>query len=136
MNLVLAKLFWKIDERTLAEDCLQEVPFCPPPEEGLSKFLGSLGDLCFDLEQPEFAEERYSKCIRTSNDPQSLTRIQFRLKRLNQAKIGNKSQATDSPSTELAPAYFSLADFCWSRNEPCLAEGFGKKASVLLETSS
>jgi hypothetical protein len=42
MNLVLAKLFWKIDERALAEDCLQEVPFCPPPKEGLSEFHGSL----------------------------------------------------------------------------------------------
>jgi hypothetical protein len=47
MTLVLAKLFWKIDERALAEDCLQDVPLCPPPEEELSEFHGSLGDLYF-----------------------------------------------------------------------------------------
>jgi Tfp pilus assembly protein PilF len=138
MTLVLAKLFLKIDERAFAEDCLDEVPFCPLPEKGTSEFHGSLGDLYFDLEQSNLAEEHYSKCIRASKDPQSLTRIQFRLESFHQAAGSSSLQTNDSPFADLASAYNFIADFCRSSNEPepCLEDGFAKVTSVFCSSSN
>jgi hypothetical protein len=48
MTPVLSKLFLKIDERALAEDCLREIPFRPLPEVGKSEFQWDLRDFYFD----------------------------------------------------------------------------------------
>jgi tetratricopeptide (TPR) repeat protein len=85
MNVVLGRLYAKINEGDQAEHCLYEANSAQQPAETeLSEFYGGLGDLHFDLESYELAKVRYEEAINKSRDPQSLKRFRLKLKHIKE----------------------------------------------------
>jgi tetratricopeptide (TPR) repeat protein len=95
MSLCLAKLHLKINKRARAEEYLAAISFSQPPDDALSEFHASLGDIHYDLGQTAQAEDNYRKCISFSKNPDSLTRVHARLLLIEET---NEKQSIAIPS--------------------------------------
>jgi tetratricopeptide (TPR) repeat protein len=112
MHLVLGKLYLKLNDRARVDDSLQDIPLVQlPTEEELCEFYVGLGDLHFDLQLYERAEENYQRAIIKSEDPQNLTRVQSRLEFIqnNDNYRVLAREATQQGETELAELYNQAA---------------------------
>jgi tetratricopeptide (TPR) repeat protein len=135
MIVVRGRLYAKINERAIAENCLLEAELAPEPSvTELSELYGAQGELAFDLNNYNLAQARYEEAIGLSKDAQTLRRLHYRLEHIRAVRDREQTKLREQARHREQAIFKEQESECRAQGESQLADLYGQAASDLTQT--